>query len=322
MSEHTVPVGVIGVGTMGQHHARVYGELSDSELVGVHDLDSERAQEIATKYGTSVRPIDEMLDKVKAVSIAVPTQHHFEIVKRALESDVAVLVEKPFVATENEGERLIEMANDRSLPLQVGHIERFNPAIQTLKEVIRGEKIIAMDASRLGPDLDREIQDTVVADLMIHDLDIVRSLVESEIVNVKANGTAKGQYGTATIEFEDGTIATLTASRKTERKIRSLNVTAEDRYIQVDYLNKSVEIHRQSAPEYITENDDVRYRHEGIIERPSVDNVEPLKKELNSFLTAVTEGTEPVVTGADGLRALKYIWEIDDQAFSTENPSK
>jgi len=318
MTDSPIRVGVIGVGSMGQHHARVYNELPDADLIGIHDVDTAQAEEIAEQYGTDVWPIDELISKVDAVSIAVPTQYHHDIAKKCLERDVAVLLEKPLVADPERGEKLVELAAERDLPLQVGHIERFNPAVETLAEIVPQLDIVAIEARRLGPDPGREIKDSVVADLMIHDLDVVLSLVDSDIESVQSSGTAEGSYATSTIGFVDGTVASLTASRKTQQKIRELAVTTEDRLIKVDYLDQSVEIHRQSAPEYITDDGDIRYRHESIIERPIVDNVEPLKNELRSFLETVRTEDEPVVTGAEGLNVLRWINEIDEQAFGED----
>ncbi len=303
---------------MGQHHARVYSELSEADLIGIHDVDPARAKEVAEQYDTDVWPIDKLISKVDAVSIVVPTEYHYDIAKKCLERDVAVLSEKPLVADPERGEELVELAAERDLPLQVGHIERFNPAVETLAEIVPQLEIVAIEARRLGPDPGREIKDSVVADLMIHDLDVVLSLIDSDIESVQSIGAAEGSYGTSTISFSDGTVASLTASRKTQQKIRELTVTTEDRLIKVDYLDQSVEIHRQSAPEYITDDGDIRYRHESIIERPVVDNVEPLKNELRSFLETVKTGDEPVVTGAEGLDVLRWINKIDEQAFGED----
>lgn len=315
MTDEPIRVGVIGVGNMGQHHARVYSELLEADLVGVHDVDSPQAEEIAGQYDTEVLSIEEMIATADAVSIAVPTQYHYEITRKCLESGLATLVEKPLVADIERGEELVDLVAQHDVPLQVGHIERFNPAIEALSGIVPQLDVVAIDARRLGPDPGREIQDTVVSDLMIHDLDVVTSLVDSDIDSIQATGTAEGRYATATLEFDDGIVASLTASRKTQQKVRELNITADDRLVKVDYLDQSIEIHRQSAPEFITDDGDVRYRHESIVERPVVDNVEPLKNELESFLNVVDTGDEPVVSGTDALQTLEYLHEIDSRAF-------
>jgi predicted dehydrogenase len=151
---------------------------------------------------------------------------------------------------------------------------------------------------------------------MIHDIDLVQSLLDQSITDVTANGNADGRYATATVEFENS-IAKLTASRVTQRKVRKLTVTAEQCYVTVDYLDQSVQIHRHSVPEYVTDEGEVRYRHESIVENPAVDSGEPLKHELRSFLDAVRNNTEPRVTGEDGLRSLALAQEINQKAFGS-----
>ncbi len=315
MSSETngLSVGVIGVGSMGRHHARVYSELPDTSLVGVYDADEERAREVAEKNGTKARGLDELLDRVDAVSIAVPTQYHFELAKQAIEAGVHVLVEKPFVDGRDQGEELLALADRNDTLIQVGHVERFNPAVMALRDIVPDIDIISIDAKRLGPPLDRQMDDSVVKDLMIHDIDILFWLVDSKVSSVAAFDSDEA-YTTANFEFSDGTIASLTASRVTQRKVRKLTITAHSCQIAVDYIDQTVEIYRHSLPEYIEENGDVRYRHESIVERPMVENDEPLKSELSSFLDSVRTETEPEVSGADGLRAVEFVDEIETLA--------
>ncbi|MGQ4554927.1 Gfo/Idh/MocA family oxidoreductase [Halobellus sp. GM3] len=322
MSERPVPVGVIGVGSMGQHHARVYNELADATLVGVYDVDSERAKQIAAEYETDALSLDELITAVDAVSIAVPTEYHYDIARNCIESNISILVEKPFVSKAEEGKDLIELADQHGVQIQVGHIERFNPAVEALEEIVPQLDVTAVDARRLGPDPGREIKDTVVSDLMIHDVDIVSSLIDSDIASIQTAGTAEGRYAASTLTFADGTVASLTASRQTQQKIRELTITATDRYVKVDYLDQSIEIHRQSAPDFITDDGSVKYRHESIVENPVVENVEPLKNELQSFLEAVAADTTPSVSGTEGLEVVKIVQEIDEQAFGTEETNE
>lgn len=315
MTDGPLPVGVIGVGSMGQHHARVYSEMAESTLIGVSDVDEHRADEIAERYGTSGYALESLLSAVEAVSIAVPTQYHYEIAKACLEHDVNVLIEKPFVDDFDAGIELIEAADDRGLVLQVGHIERFNPAVQQLVDIVPQLDIIAVEARRLGPDPGRVIDDSVVTDLMIHDIDIISSLLNSEVDSIQAAGNANGRYAAATLRYENDIVGSLTASRTTEQKVRELHITAEERFIKMNYLDQSIEIHRQSAPEYVTDDGAVRYRHESIVERLAVDNIEPLKNELQSFLEAISTSSEPVVSGEDGLQAMQIAQDIDAIAF-------
>ncbi|SIR19537.1 Predicted dehydrogenase [Haladaptatus litoreus] len=314
MSESVNAV-VIGVGSMGRHHARVYSELPEVNLVGIHDVDENRASEAARDHGSQAVSMEEAIREADIASIAVPTPYHYETAKRCIEGGVHILVEKPFVAEPEEGRGLIARAEDAGVTIQVGHIERFNPAIRTLSEIVSELDIIAIDAQRLGPPPEgRAVDVSAVMDLMIHDLDVLLSIVDDDITSVTAVGTQDNRYASANIEFDGGVVAGLTASRVTQEKVRKLSITAEECRVNVDYTNQSVEIHRHSMPEYIEDNGDLRYRHESIVERPTVENGEPLKNELRSFVRSVTTGSTPVVTGEDGLRVLEVAQEIDELA--------
>ena len=310
--------GVIGVGAMGQHHARVYSELADAELVGVADADRERAEQIAAEYGTNAYEINELIRGVDLVTIAVPTAYHYDIARDCINAGVDVLIEKPIVEDPKRGNQLIYQAERADVTLQVGHIERFNPVTMTLADILPEMNVIAIDAERLGPRPDRTIEDTAVIDLMIHDIDLACSLIDGEIENVDAIGAEDGRHATATLTFDSGVVGTLTASRVTQQKVRKLRVTCEEALVLVDYIDQSIEIHRQSAPEYVTEGGKMRYRHESIVEHPAVDSGEPLKFELASFVDASREGTPPQVDGSDGIRALKLAREINRKAFGSE----
>jgi predicted dehydrogenase len=312
-----VKAGVVGVGSMGRHHARVYAELPDVDLVGVADVDADRAREVAREHDTEALSFEALLSAAEAVSVAAPTPHHADLTWRALGDGVHVLVEKPFVDDPATGRELVRRADDRDLVLQVGHVERFNPAIRVLEDVLAGAEVLAVDARRLGPPIDRELGDSVVRDLMIHDLDVVLSLLEGEVESTAAARAAETPHVDATVTFETGVLASLTASRITERRMRRLAVTTEEFRADVDYMTQSVEIHRRSLPEYVETGGDVRYRNETVVERPMVENGEPLKGELESFTAAVRNGDTPLVTGEDGLRALKLANRIDRRATET-----
>lgn len=314
MSEQPpVRAGVIGVGSMGQNHARVYRELPETQLVGVHDVDTEQAQSVADAFGSTAMEMDDLLDSVDIVSIAVPTQFHYDTAREVIDAGVNVLVEKPFVEDLADGHTLIELAEERGVVLQVGHIERFNPAVMTLQDLLEDLDIIAMEARRLGPPVERDIADTAVMDLMIHDIDIVLSILGEEAADVYAAGTRGSDYATATIQTPSGRIGQLTASRVTQQKVRELTITAENCRVIVDYIDQSIEITRQSLPEYVKQ-EGFRYRHENIVEQVLVERREPLKNELSAFAEAARTGSEPVVTGEDGLRALSLAREIDGLA--------
>jgi len=314
MSENgSLRTGVVGVGNMGRHHARVYAQNRAVSLVGVADADESTAREVADDYGTDVLPADELLERADAVTIAVPTRHHHDLTAKALDAGTHVLVEKPFVKNSAVGEKLVAQARQADLVLQVGHIERFNPAIQTVQDIITDHDVIGIEAQRLGPPVDRDTTDSVAQDLMVHDLDIALSLLEADVDTLSAAGTCAGQHVTAQLTFEDGTVGQFCASRVTQQKVRRLAITTHDARITVDYADQDVQIHRHSVPAYVENDGDVRYRHESVIEQPTVASAEPLVRELDAFIEAVITDSEPVVSGRDALRALDLVSTIEDQ---------
>ncbi|WP_247728454.1 Gfo/Idh/MocA family protein [Halovivax limisalsi] len=310
--------GVVGVGAMGENHARVYSESRGVSLAGVTDLDDELARCVAAEYETTTMELDSLLETCDVVSVAVPTSVHYDTVQRCLEAGVHVLVEKPITDDVERGRELATLARESGLVLQVGHVERFNPAVRAAKRLLSDLEIIAVDAKRLGPPIDRTATDRVTLDLMIHDVDVVQSMLDARPTSVSATGTADGQHATATLEFDD-VVATLTASRVSQRKVRRLTIMAVDCLVEVDYLDQSVLVYRDSFPEYVTDESGTHYRHESVIERPEVKNREPLRAEIESFVTSVTEGSAPVVTAEDGLNALETIDSIDDRIRTAES---
>ncbi len=306
-------VGVVGVGSMGVNHARIYDSLPDVDLVGVTDADPDRAAEVADRYDTRVLPKDELLDSADAVSVVVPTRFHADTVRQCLDEGVHVLVEKPFVADLETGADLAAEAAERGLTLQVGHVERFNPAVSALSDLVSDLDLIAISADRIGPPVDRDSSDDVVMDLMIHDIDILLQLVDADVASIAATGTADGAYSTTQLTFADGTVGSLTASRVSQRRQRKLEVTASDRLIELDYLDQSIRVHRQAEPAYEATNDGVRYRNKRVTEQPLIDTAEPLKRELGAFVTAVREGTTPLVTADDALRAIEVAQTVRER---------
>ncbi|MDQ2052123.1 Gfo/Idh/MocA family oxidoreductase [Natronolimnohabitans sp. A-GB9] len=305
-----IRAGVIGVGSMGENHARVYSELSDVELTCVTDHDGDIARRVAVEYGTEAVGFETALGRCDVVTVAVPTAAHYDVVSDCLDAGVHVLVEKPIAETIEQGRDLAQQAAANDLVLQVGHIERFNPAVRTVTELIDDVDVISLEAERLGPPLDRDALGNVVSDLMVHDIDIVGALLDDQPDSVTAMGTESGQYATATMEFDD-VVASLTASRVTQKKVRKLTITARECLLEVDYLEQSVLIHRNSYPEYVVDDGKRRYRHESVIERPRVDNGEPLRHELEAFLEAVRTDSEPVVTAEDGIEALETVTTVE-----------
>lgn len=315
-TDEPLAAGVIGVGSMGQHHARVYSELPRTELVGVADADSTQARAVADEYGATVMERADLLAAADLVSIAVPTRHHVEVAQACIDAGVHLLVEKPFVEVHAEGMALARNAREAGLTLQIGHIERFNPAVQVLADIVPELDIVSIDMDRLGPPLDRDNQDNVILDLMIHDVDILLSLLGNSIQSLSAVAR-DDSHAVAQFQFTDGAIATVTASRRTQEKIRRLAVTAEACRVNVDLISQTVEIHRRSLPEYVESNGDIRYRHESVVERPMVENGEPLKAQLRAFVEAIEGGTEPLVTGEDALEVLEVIERIEALALGS-----
>jgi predicted dehydrogenase len=313
-SDGPVAAGVIGVGSMGRHHARVYSELRDAELVGVTDVDGEQAAAVAAEHGTRAVDRETLLDAADVVSVAVPTAYHYETVMECIDRGVGVLVEKPFVDDREKGRELADRADEAGVTLQVGFIERFNPATRVLAEIVPDLDVVAIDVDRLGPPVDRQGEDSVVMDLMVHDIDILLSLVDAEIESLSATARDEG-HAAVQFRFDDESIAALTASRLTQEKVRRLSVTAISCRVNVDFIAQTVEIHRRSVPEYVESDGDIRYRHESVIERPIVENGEPLKAELEAFVTAARDGTEPVVTADDALRVLEVAERIERLAL-------
>ncbi|NIB98543.1 Gfo/Idh/MocA family oxidoreductase [Halobacterium sp. R2-5] len=318
MSEEPLQTGVVGVGSMGRNHARVYSELGETELVGVADADAAAADRVATEFDTTPYVTSDLLERADAVSVAVPTRFHADTVQNAIDAGVHVLCEKPFVADPDRGRELAAAARAAGVTLQVGHIERFNPAVRALEAIVPELDVIAVTADRLGPPLERDIDTSVVFDLMIHDIDVVCSLLDSEPASLAATGSTDGNYATATCSFDGGVTASLTASRVTQQKVRQLAITAADCRVNVDYLDQSVEIHRGSTPEYVSADGDLRHRVESVVERPLVENGEPLKRELAAFAEAVRNGTEPVVTAEDGVRAVEVATRVAAQIADRE----
>lgn len=312
-------VGVIGVGHLGQHHARVYSELPDCRLVGVSDRDAARAEKAAAEHGgTAYADIGSLLAAVDAVSVAVPTTDHHSVARECIDAGVHVLIEKPIATTLEEATDIVEAAAARGLVVQVGHIERFNPAIRAALKVLSRPRFI--EAHRLATFVPRGTDVAVVLDLMIHDIDLILATVDSEVSNISAVGvpvlSPSVDIANARIGFESGCIANVTASRASREKVRKIRFFQPDAYITVDCMAPRAQVFRKKdlSPEFLVRlasgempgglSDIVDY------EDLALDTTEPLKLELASFVEAVTGGMRPVVSGEDGLKALRVVLEI------------
>jgi predicted dehydrogenase len=295
-------VGVVGVGHLGQHHARVYTELLGANLVGVVDLNESRAAAIGESLGVPwFTSFDEFIDRAapEAVSVVVPTCMHYEVAKKALMNGIHVLIEKPVTTTVEEAEELLRFAAESDLVLQVGHIERFNSAVQYISKIIH--EPLFLQSRRLGPYTPRISDVGVVLDLMIHDIDIILSLVRSEIVGLSATGRCirsdHEDIASAQLTFANGSMAQILVSRVSERRLRQLEIMEPERYVTIDYETQDVSINRcvRQGSNSLVE----------VIEHPVFPKSEPLKLELQHFVMCVREGRQPLVGISDGKRALE-----------------
>ena len=304
-----VKVGVIGIGNMGWHHARVLSLLRDAVLVGVADPDGERGRLAVAQFGCAWYPSYEaMLPEVEAVVIAVPTLLHHRVGLACLQAGVHVLIEKPIAASQEEASDLISAAESGRCLLQVGHIERFNPAFRELVKVVANEEVVVLEARRHSPNADRANDVSVVLDLMIHDIDLVLELAGAPVERLAAAGgrSAEGpiDYVNATLGFTNGVVASLTASKMAHRKIRSLSAHCRHSYVDTDFLNRTLRIHRRSHQSVSADRGELLYRNDGFIEEVSTTAMEPLAAELEHFLQCVRGRELPAVDGLQASRAL------------------
>ena len=303
-----VKVGVAGVGHMGKEHARIYSELQEAELVGVHDSNPDTARKIAAKCKTrAFGSLEEMVDAVDAASIVTPTTTHLAIAEPFLKRGKHVLVEKPIAMNTEEARKLVDLAEKHGAKLAVGHVERFNPVLVALEERLGRPRFI--EAHRLSPYPGRSTDIGVVMDLMIHDLEIILHLVRSPVTSVDAVGVpvlSKGEdIANARIRFANGCVANLTTSRISPERLRKIRVFQDDAYLSLDYMKQEGEIYK---------------RLDGKITRDKIPVMkgEPLKNQLAEFVMNVRENTDPRVAGAHGFEALKLASQICGQIGSVQ----
>ncbi|GMV51263.1 MAG: Myo-inositol 2-dehydrogenase [Nitrospirae bacterium] len=299
--------GVIGVGHLGQHHARHYAGLPGAVLAGVCDADGARAKMIADRHGAQAwTSLDELLRHVDLVSVAVPTVAHFAAAKACLEAGKHVLVEKPIAATATEARELVETAARHGCLLQVGHSERFNPIMQQMRSYI--ERPAFIEGHRLSPFGERGTDVDVVLDLMIHDLDLVLSFNPGPVEEVRAAGvpvlSPNIDIANARIAFAGGCVANLTASRVSTNRMRRLRVFQRDRYVSIDFQTRQAVVSRRVQAGGAKPTIDIEPFQAG--------NEEPLRLELDSFIRAVSTGSRPVVSGEDGEAALNLAGRVLD----------
>jgi predicted dehydrogenase len=312
---------VIGAGHLGKEHSRIYSEMPEVSLVGVVDTNKDAGEAVAqrckTRYYSSFK---EILDKVDVASVVVPTKSHYGITKELLNNGIHVLVEKPMTGTVSEAEDLIKLGRQNSVILQPGYIERFNPALEAIKKLDVSLKFI--ECHRLSPFTFRSADIGVVLDLMIHDIDIILYLSKSKVKKIDAVGVNvianKEDIANARIQFENGCVANITASRVSFEPMRRIRLFSENSYISLDYQKQEALIYKKSPKltlksidienkgvSNITELKNFSFGDMLKIERIKMNNQEPLKKELESFIDCVKNDKQPVVSGEEGIKAIK-----------------
>ncbi len=303
-----IKVAIIGIGHLGSHHLKIYDQLrSQVDLIGVCDIKEDRTRRLAQHYRIPYfKNYQELADQIEAVNICVPTSQHFEIAKFFLRHNVHTLIEKPITQTVEQADQLIQLAQENNLKLQVGHIERFNSAFEAIKDIAQDPLFI--ECHRLNPFPHRSLDIGVVMDLMIHDLDIILGLIHAPIKEIHAIGinvlTPLEDIASVRIEFENGCVCNLTASRISEDVMRKIRIFLKDSYISLDYVRQEAFIYRKQARQILKNS-------------LPIEKQEPLKKELVSFVDCIRENKIPVVTGQDARQALKIALDIKHQIWKT-----
>lgn len=326
-----LPVGVIGVGHLGSLHAKMYAEIPSAELVGIMDIDRNRSESLALELNTKAfASADELLQSVKAVSIATPTSTHYSIARQAIEKRVNMLIEKPITSTITEADSLLQLAKQHKAKIQVGHIERFNPAILALEKY----KInpVFVESHRLAQFNPRGTDVAVVLDLMIHDIDIILSLVQSPVRKIEANGVAvvsdNIDIANARLQFENGCVANVTASRISQKKMRKMRLFQRDAYISIDFSEGLAEVfrlvdendHTVRATMLLGEINSGKVKRRIVYEQPEVKEINALKYELEQFIDSIQNGREPLVTGEEGKEALQIAHDIMERISQQNLP--
>ncbi|MCJ7643239.1 MAG: Gfo/Idh/MocA family oxidoreductase [Candidatus Aminicenantes bacterium] len=299
-----VRIGIIGVGYLGTQHARILSYLEEAELKAVADIDFQKALQIGNRHGVRYfQNYEEMIDDIDAAVVATDTSAHFSVSMNLLKQGKHVLVEKPITASVEQGEQLVEIAAKNNLIFQVGHLERFNPAVEAVENMISEPKFI--EVQRLGSFSARSLDIDVVLDLMIHDLDIILALIKDDVVAIKSSGihvvSEKTDIANARLEFKSGCVATLTASRVHQGKVRKLRIFEPTSYYSIDYIDQEVKIFPLDG-------------RQTDIKTLKIQKEEPLKKELKNFLDCIETGKNTKVSGAEGLRALRLAYSVIREA--------
>lgn len=318
-------VGIAGVGKFGKNHTRILSKNENCEFIGLYDIDSKRANEIGEKYKTAVyKDYDQLLAKIDILIIVVTTISHYELAKKALENGIHVFIEKPITAKLRQAKELVQLADEKGLKIQVGHIERFNPVVLEIEDKIKDP--IFIECHRIAPFTPRGTDVPVVLELMIHDIDLILSFVHNKVKNISASGssvmTKKIDIANARIEFENGAVANVTSSRISLKRSRKLRFFQKDSYFSLDFQSKKVKCVKKSKKLYKVMPKIMLGKYEGIdiedvVDIKNIDSSEQMKDsltiELESFIKAVEEDTKPIVDGKAGARALEIALKIVEE---------
>ncbi|MDD3473260.1 MAG: Gfo/Idh/MocA family oxidoreductase [Syntrophaceae bacterium] len=308
-----IRVGVVGVGSMGQHHVRILNQINDVDFVGFHDLDSARSIQICEQYSCiAFDSLDELISNVDALTIAAPTSCHYDMAIKCLDSCKALLVEKPLAATVEQAEQIVELSHLNGVSLMVGHIERYNPAVAKLMELIKTEpeQIVTIEARRLNHfDGSRCMDVDVLYDLLIHDIDLALEIADSEIRSVSASGrpvfSKLNDIAYTRIEFINGATAILTTSKASPKKTRTISVTTPTRFFEADTIDRSLVVHR--SENLTVDNTGACLMRDFHVEEINVENREPLRIEIEEFVKCARSSSKPIVDGYRALKAMKAI---------------
>jgi predicted dehydrogenase len=314
-------VGIIGAGHLGKLHAKMFNAIPECKLVGVYDINQLQSKMVSEEFGTDIyADLKGLLKEADAVSIAATTSAHYELAKECLMESRHIFIEKPITATIPQAEEIVDLAADKKLNLQVGHIERFNPALVSLEQYIFEPMFIQTD--RLAQFNPRGTDVAVVLDLMIHDIDIILSLIKSKVKQIDASGVAvvsdSIDIANARIQFENGAVANVTASRISQKKMRKMRIFQKDNYISLDFITGVSEVYRLVPIDQDTGMTTLSFGEIGIgekrkriiYEQPEIKEQNALQYELQLFVDSVINKTRPVVSGEDGLRALRVAEQI------------
>ena len=318
-----IKVAVIGAGMMGRNHLKTYKTLPGVELVGVYDVFAENAKKAAEMFNIKAfTSMEEVACNVDAVSVVTTSVAHCEVGEFFLNKGIHCMMEKPLATTEEECYRLINAAKKNNVTLLVGHIERFNPAVEQMSKILSDTaKIRSLTAQRMSAASGRITDVDVAMDLMIHDVEVIQSLVKSPVINVQAAavktpGNESGKdYITALLQFENGATANITASRITQARVRTLTVTTDTNYIDMDFINQSINVHSQGRMPYVNQEEIPEWMHYGLkgsVEQLFIPTNQPLQAELSHFISCVKGEATPRITGEDALNALRVVWKIQD----------